>query len=179
MKSFGGAFETVLVVDDDGLTRKNAARAISRLGRRAVTAALPSEALEILQRDRVELAVIDVVLRGESGIDLLRRVRREYPDVIAVAISGFSHAELVQRAYRAGAHDFFEKPFLWPQLVEAIERGHTVEHRADEIPSIDTVTREYYKRAARGSRRQRHAGREASAYPPDDAPAHRPPGRSR
>lgn len=81
---------TVLVVDDSELFRKSAKRALISNDRCALTAAGPVEAKELLDREHVDLVVIDVVLGSSSGIDLLQEIKRAHPTLRAVMMSACS-----------------------------------------------------------------------------------------
>jgi DNA-binding NtrC family response regulator len=139
---------TVLVVDDDELFRKSAKRALTTQNRCALTAANPREALEIVEREQVDLVVIDVVLRGSSGIDLLVDLKRGHSDLLAVVMSGLFSTHSLKRAFRAGAYDCVDKPLVWRELLHAVEHGLPMIERPldglDDIPTPEDNEHNYY-----------------------------------
>ena len=139
--------ETVLVVDDDASLRRAATRALERQGRLALTASSHAEALHIFRDEHIDLAVLDLVLRDESGLELLRRLKALRPGLTVVLMSGLFCVSTVVHAYRAGAFDCVEKPFEWAALLHTLEHDLPIEsHRNSDIPTLEQWKREYYSR---------------------------------
>jgi CheY-like chemotaxis protein len=111
---------TILVCDDDPSLRE-LVRAVLGTGYRFVEAADGAEALEITRELRPDLIVLDVMLPGLSGIEVLEAIRMddELRDVKVVVITAWSHAEL--EAQVAGADRFVSKPFDPDDLSRAVE----------------------------------------------------------
>lgn len=141
----GRAVRSVLVVDDDALFRRAVGRTLAR-SRAVFLAGTMREALTLAGREQLDLAVIDLVLRGESGVQLLEALASEQPTTIAVIVSGLLSAEATRRAFRAGAYDCFEKPIDWPTLFRSVEHGDALVHPPDEIPTIRQLERDLYRR---------------------------------
>jgi DNA-binding NtrC family response regulator len=145
VKTTVGRIGTVLVVDDDALFCKSLKRALMSDNRRALTATRPAEAQEIIGCEHIDLVLIDLVLRGSSGIDLLLDITRDHPAVVVIMMSGLFSKQSVMRAFRAGAYDCVDKPFDVRALLHAVEHGvRVVERDLDEIPTPDEAERDYY-----------------------------------
>ena len=111
---------TILVCDDDPSLRELVREALgSRY--RFVEAADGSEALEIARELRPDLIVLDVMLPGLSGIEVLEAIREddELRDLKVVVITAWSHAEMEVQV--AGADRFVSKPFDPDDLSRAVE----------------------------------------------------------
>jgi DNA-binding NtrC family response regulator len=77
----------------------------------AVTAAATgSEALAVLERTPQELVITDLRMPGLSGLDLLKRVRAEYPETIVILVTAFGTVESAVEAMKIGAYDYITKP---------------------------------------------------------------------
>lgn len=111
---------TILVCDDDPSLRE-LVRAVLGPRYRFVEAADGAEALEIAREIRPDLIVLDVMLPGLSGIEVLEAIRTDdaLRDLKVVVITAWSHAELEVQV--AGADRFVSKPFDPDDLSQAVE----------------------------------------------------------
>ena len=112
---------TVLIVDDSEDTRRVMSVFLTRAGHRAVAAASAAEALEKLDGGRADVAIIDLMMPQESGIDLLHALRknprtREMPVIMYSAVS---EGRYVHEAMRAGATDYWLKGTIRPNDLQA------------------------------------------------------------
>jgi DNA-binding NtrC family response regulator len=101
----------VLIVDDEISILNKVAAYLEDKNLEAFTTTGISGALEILKTNRIDIAIIDVVLDGASGIELLRNIRQEYPGLEVIMISAHNNMEMVIQAMHEGAVDFLRKPF--------------------------------------------------------------------
>jgi PAS domain S-box-containing protein len=101
----------ILIVEDDAGIALLERRALERRGYAAAAAATPEEAFERLREPgRFDLAILDFRLSGpESGLDLYRRLRAEWPELPAILVTGFSDEGKVIEALRAGFRDVLPK----------------------------------------------------------------------
>lgn len=101
----------VLIVDDQTMFRELLARLISQESRFEIvgTAGDGREALQSFTDVKPDLVVLDLMLPGLNGIDLLRQFLRERPEVRVLVISGHPSEETVRGVLKAGAHGFIEK----------------------------------------------------------------------
>jgi DNA-binding response OmpR family regulator len=115
-----GAPALLLVDDDDDLSRV-LTRALDRAGFAVHRARTGSEALALVPHvSRLDAAVVDLVLPGAGGLEVVRSVRGAFPRCRIVAITGLAEAAL-ERAFRdAGADTFLPKPVELRQLLEAV-----------------------------------------------------------
>jgi len=101
----------ILLVDDDPLLRRSVAFSLDRAGYRVTTAANAESALALVDRERPDLALLDIGLPGMDGLDLLRRLqaRPDPPLVIFVTARRREMEEVL--GLELGADDYVTKPF--------------------------------------------------------------------
>jgi len=112
----------ILIVEDDAAVREVFRRTVERAGYAAATAETAEQALALMDDAAPELVLTDVRMAGLSGIDLLERVRSEYPDVDVLVVTGLDDMETAVAAMKAGAYDFLVKPVEPAQVEHVIER---------------------------------------------------------
>ncbi len=112
---------TILLVEDEGMVRAVAERALSRKGYQVLTAAHGEEALEILEnRDAgVDLLISDVVMPTMDGPTLVRHARERFPKLRIIFMSGYAEEQLRKSIDVRGA-GFLPKPFSVQELAEAV-----------------------------------------------------------
>ena len=117
-----GEGKAVLVAEDEPAVRAVAARMLRALGYRPVEVSSPGEALAAAQREKIDLALVDVVMPGMSGPELARRLRELHPGLPVVFTSGHiaDHAAL-QEILDAGG-TVLSKPYTRVELSLALER---------------------------------------------------------
>ena len=114
---------SLLVVDDEPGMRNFLVKALAPRAGLVQEAATAEQAAALLQRHRFDLAVLDIVLPGQSGIDLLRQMRAQGNGCEVVLITAFADLDTAIAALRAGAGDFLLKPFRVAQLLGAVANG--------------------------------------------------------
>ena len=80
-------------------------------------------AREIARTNRPDCALVDLCIGEDSGIDLLRDLKAELPDLLVVLLTGHGHVQNVVDAFHGGAVDFVQKPVGGLQLMQALERA--------------------------------------------------------
>ncbi len=114
---------TVLVVDDDVDTAELLRAALLKRGFDARCVTSGHAALDQLGRVMADIVVTDLHMEAMSGIELAETIRRRYPDVLTIVITGALGLEPVVAAIRAGAYDYVIKPVKLDALTLAVERG--------------------------------------------------------
>lgn len=101
---------TILVVDDERNIRRTLEMILSAEGYRVVCAASGREALAALESESPQVVLLDIVLPGSNGIEILKTARQSYPDLAVIMISGHGTVHDAVVATKLGAYDFLEKP---------------------------------------------------------------------
>jgi len=113
---------SVLVVEDEWLTRSFLRSALQPIAR-VIEAEDGERALEILQSsagDTINLMLLDHVLPGCSGLELLEISRSNWPSIVTIIVTGFSSEELAVQALRGGARDYLKKPVPLDALLRTV-----------------------------------------------------------
>ncbi len=116
----------VLVVDDEASLRRVIQVQLQEMGYAAETAVGGAEALEKLRSNNFQLLITDLRMPGLSGLDLLRAVRQEFPEVVVIIMTAFGSVETAVEAMHAGAYHYVTKPVRSDELQIVVDR--TLEH---------------------------------------------------
>lgn len=118
--------ERILVVDDERAIRELVRRLLVSAGYDCGTAGSSAEAAELLGRQSFDVLLADLQLPGESGLDLLARVRDRHPNTAAIVMSGVHDPQLADASRSLGASGYLVKPFspeeLWSEVLYALRR---------------------------------------------------------
>ena len=112
----------VLVVEDDESLRRVIQAQLERGGFPTAVAVDASEALEVLGRQPIDVVLCDVNLPGASGMELLKKVRPEYPATAVVMVTAYGTVETAVEAIKWGAYDYITKPVHPDELTALIGR---------------------------------------------------------
>jgi two-component system nitrogen regulation response regulator NtrX len=103
-------------------------------GYQAFTAEDALVGLEILEREAINLVFLDVLLPQMGGLEALEEIRRNWPDVEVVVISGHANIDMAVRAVKLGAFDFLEKPLSLDRILTVCRNALTLrELRTENI----------------------------------------------
>jgi len=120
----------ILVVDDDDVIRDTLSELLSN-EYRCQTAATAEAALVKLRTGVFDVVLTDISMPGLSGLELLSRVRNEFPTTPVIIISGFSDQEHAQKLKSLGAFDYLLKPFRLEVVEKSVARA--IETRRDAL----------------------------------------------
>ena len=101
----------VLIVDDEPASRKILGVVLAEIGIRCAQAASGEEALRLLRTHRLDAVISDLRMPGMSGMELLVEVRRLYPQMVFLVVTGTADIQVGIRAMQQGADDYLVKPF--------------------------------------------------------------------
>ncbi len=114
----------IVIVDDHPIVRHGVSRLLNREEDLCVTgeAENSAEALRLLEEDLPDLVLIDLVLDGESGIDLIEAIRSRWPDLPVLVVSMHDAPDYLERVLKSGAQGFVNKKESIQRLADAIRR---------------------------------------------------------
>ncbi len=139
-----GAGATVLAVDDDPQTLRLVRHALQEAGYGAVETAEPDRVAELIRTERPQLVLLDLVLPGADGIDLMERIP-ELSDLPVIFISAYGRDETIARAFESGAADYIVKPFSPTELTARV--GAALRGRSPAAPFVlDGLVVDYERR---------------------------------
>jgi DNA-binding NtrC family response regulator len=110
----------ILVVDDDAIVIKSCTRLLESEGYAVSTVRGADEALDILKKQTFDLLLVDVKMPKRDGLFLMKEIRKDYPDIAIIVMSGYSTSETIADALRSGATQFIAKPFRPDELIKLV-----------------------------------------------------------
>ena len=115
----------ILIVDDERDIREVISDILDDEGYATRRAADSDAAMAAIRAEPPGLLILDIWLKDSrmDGIDILKTVKRDHPDIPVIIISGHGNIEIAVAAIKQGAYDFIEKPFNIDQLLVVIRRG--------------------------------------------------------
>ena len=122
----------LLLIDDDPNTLASLSRAFRLAGHEATVCDNANRAMELLQSQRFDLILSDVVMPGKSGMELLEELKKSGLQTPIVLISGQANIEMAVKATRLGALDFLEKPLTTDKLLLTVDNALKLTRLEDE-----------------------------------------------
>jgi CheY-like chemotaxis protein len=110
----------VLVIDDETEVRRVIARMLERLGYRVLQAASGQEGIEQIAHGPVALVVMDLTMPPPNGVDLVRLLRDQHPELPIIVVSGYDGSESAARLATVEPLIFIPKPFSTSDLRAAV-----------------------------------------------------------
>ena len=110
----------VLVVDDDPQTLRYVREALSNTGYDVVAAGEPEEALRLVEEEKPHLALLNLVLPGSDGLELMQDIHLVV-NMPVIFLSGYGQDQVIAQAFELGADDYIVKPFSPTELVARIQ----------------------------------------------------------
>jgi DNA-binding NtrC family response regulator len=101
----------VLVVDDEPMVRRGLARMLLARGMEVLTADDGRAALEVLGKERIHVALVDLMMPNIGGLEVLQHAKAQGLEVEIIMMTAFGDVETAVQAVRAGAYHFLTKPF--------------------------------------------------------------------
>lgn len=129
----------ILVIDDEPGIRQGCKRALTPQGFRVDTAENGDQALSKITSGGIDLALIDVMMPGISGIDLITRIHQHDPEIVCIIITGYATVELAVTAIKRGAYDFLTKPFTTDDLLLVVNQGLERRKLSLEAKRLQTI----------------------------------------
>ena len=119
----------VLLVDDEAGFRAILGKRLSRRGFHIQEAGGGEEALQLLDRDPVDVVVLDVKMPGMNGLEALSHIRQRFPTVEVIMLTGEAKAQDGVSGIKSGAFDYLSKPVEVDHLVRKITQAHNKKKR--------------------------------------------------
>jgi two-component system NtrC family response regulator len=126
----------ILFIDDDKAGREVAFFNLRRAGYEITPAEDGQEGLSLFSPEKFDLVITDVKMPGISGIEVLRRIKKQAPEIPVLVITAFGNVETAVEAMKNGAYDFIGKPFQRDQLLLSVERAIDRRRLATEVREL-------------------------------------------
>ncbi|PID56112.1 DNA-binding response regulator [candidate division KSB3 bacterium] len=122
----------ILIIDDKQLLADELLEFFEEHTFHTCTTHRPSQVFSILQAEAIDVVVVNMHLPGMSGLDLLREIKKDYPDINVIVVSGHDAMDAVIQSIHAGAFDFLQNPIRLSEMKAAIERTEKFRQRTQE-----------------------------------------------
>ena len=113
----------ILIIDDEIGMRTGCRRALLPHGHRVSAAEHGVEGLRKLRDEDFDVVLLDAMMPGMSGLEVMQRIRQYDPDIVCVMITGYATVDLAAQAMKEGCHDFLPKPFTADELLTVVNRA--------------------------------------------------------
>lgn len=141
----------ILIADDDAHTRSILVDYLAHCGYEVWAAGNGEQALALAQAQAVDIVLLDVVMPGLSGMELILRLQALLPEVVIVLLTAYGTIPQAVEAMRPGAFDYLEKPVELQQLRAVIERAwQEKQTQAEVMRSLTDREREVMQLLAEG-----------------------------
>ena len=130
----------ILIVDDEEDIRLIITELLKPLGAHIFEAGNGRLALEILSKERIDLAILDIKMPEMDGIDLLRHMAHTHPNIVSIMLTAYGGKEQVKAALKMNAFDFLEKPIEELVLVNRVVNGL---HKSKNKKLLDMIIEEF------------------------------------
>jgi len=114
---------SILVIDDDAAVSRTLSLILTRAGYQVTTATSGRKGLELLSHDNFDLVLTDITMPELDGIEAIRRIRSDHPDLRIIAMSAggqIDKADFLHMAEALGADRVLEKPVRSERLLELV-----------------------------------------------------------
>ena len=113
----------ILVVDDELIVCESCRRILEEEAYEVEVALSGQEAFDKMKENTFDIVITDLKMPTIDGMDVLRHVRKEYPDTIVIMITGFSTVETAVEAMKLGAFDYIPKPFTPDEVSIVVKKA--------------------------------------------------------
>ena len=110
---------SILIVDDEEVVRRSHLRSLSVTGCHAEAASDGQEALQVMERNPFDVVLLDLRMPGLDGMEVLRMLKKRWPDSEVVVITGYPTIESAKEAVRLGANNYIAKPVGPDEVIKA------------------------------------------------------------
>ncbi|MDX1674926.1 MAG: sigma-54 dependent transcriptional regulator, partial [Longimicrobiales bacterium] len=133
----------ILIVDDEFSVRDSLENWFRKDGHKVRVAANASEALDALEEDRFDVAIVDIKMPGVDGVELQDRMRRIDPEMAVIMITAFASVETAVETLKNGAFDYVVKPIEPAELSHLVRRALEQRRLSEENTQMRSTIDEF------------------------------------
>ncbi len=119
----------ILVIDDEKVVGDSLRRTLHGEGYEIDTAESGQEGLRKARRESFDLIIVDLKMPDIDGLDVIKRIKEEQPDVMMVMITGYSTVDSATEALKTGAFDYLPKPFTPDEISGVVQKALIAKQR--------------------------------------------------
>ncbi|GBD99697.1 transcriptional regulatory protein ZraR [bacterium BMS3Abin07] len=113
----------ILVIDDEAIVRVSCQRVLTPEGYDVIVTSKGSDAIEILEKDKFDLVLTDLKMPDMDGLEVLKKIKSRWPDMIVIIITGYSTISTAVQAIKLGAYEYIEKPFTPEDILTTVNKA--------------------------------------------------------
>ena len=130
---------SVLIIEDEEDVRSALVKRLRLHGYTADVAATGAEGLKRLADAGADLVLLDYRLPDADGLELLEKIRRQWPNVLTVMMTAYTNVEIAIQAIRLGAHDYVSKPFSLDEMMVVVDKALEAKRLRTEVERIHST----------------------------------------
>ena len=127
----------ILIVDDDDVTRKILTRLLRKEGFHVSTANTGGAGLTLLSKTPCDLVMTDLVMEDVNGLELLTRVKRQFPDIEVILITGYASIPTAIEAVKKGAYHYLEKPIRPDEMIHLARQAIEKKRLREQVKKLE------------------------------------------
>lgn len=135
---------TVLIIDDEQTLNHFVQEDLREAGYESLGALTGQEGLDIIRRQEVDLVLLDQQLPDMHGLDVLRVIREEEPDIPVIIVTGHGEIDCAVQAMKLGAYDYMKKPYNLDTLLLVVAKALEASAMRREIRRLRREARNRY-----------------------------------
>ena len=113
----------ILVVDDEDSVRVGLYQTLAAEGYQVTTSANGKDALQQMSQQGAEVVLLDIMMPGISGLEVLQKLLTDYPDTVVIMVTAVGDISTATNAIRDGAYDYVIKPFALEDVIQSVKRA--------------------------------------------------------
>jgi two-component system, NtrC family, response regulator AtoC len=117
---------SALIIDDEELTLRTISRGLRQDGFEVFTSLSGEDGLKLFHEEKPDLILLDIVLPGIDGVEVLRQIKQANPTAIVIMMSAYHLVERAVEAMKLGAFDYLVKPFPLDDMMATLHRAAEV-----------------------------------------------------
>jgi signal transduction histidine kinase len=129
----------ILVIDDEDIVIKSTLRTLQKNDYEMEYAYSGETALGMIARNRYDLVITDLMMPGINGIEVLKRIKKDYPEITVIMFTGFATVESAREALKLGAFDYVPKPFTPEELREVVKNALAAHEKKSDSKMLDLM----------------------------------------
>ena len=140
-----GAQARILVIDDELIVHQSVSRILSEEGYLVDSALRVDEALDRLKQTTYDLVLTDLMIPDKSGMEAVKAVAQDYPDVGVVMFTGYPNVDSAVESMKLGSLDYLPKPFTPDELIQVVKRSLDKVQRTRQVRELEQLYEEAEK----------------------------------
>jgi CheY-like chemotaxis protein len=113
----------VLVIDDEAIVRVSCQRVLEPEGYEVKVTSRGDEALRLMEEEKYDIVLTDLKMPDMDGLEVLKEIKRRWPDIQVIIITGYGTISTAVQAIKLGAYDYIEKPFTPEDILNVVKRA--------------------------------------------------------